>query len=389
MKGDFEKIEKAYKGHMKCMERKKIRELLKAKRKQKAVEAHPARPRERLGAGWRDLADDDFNGVPPRGHHRPRPTGQGTEEPVPDLADAAVFQDGVVTAVSPRECLVLVDGSEVACTLAREIRERQQSEIAVGDRATVERRPNGRGVVRLVHEPETVLTRPDPLIAGRTRRIASNVDAVAIVVSVVAPPLRVRIVDRILIAVQRGGARACLVVNKVDLLDGNTERDLAAALVPYVALGIGVHRVSAVTGEGIERLRADLADRTTLFCGHSGVGKTSILNAIAPGLDLSTGSVSTFSSKGTHTTTTSRLYVLPSGARIIDSPGIRQFGLDAIDRRSLPWYFPEFAPLQGQCRYADCAHVQEPDCAVRSAARAGAIHPARYDTYLRILGSID
>ncbi len=397
-----DKIERAYQGYMRGKQRREFQDQLRARqRERQAREERKKQARERR-AGRASAAEEG--------------TAAATTAVSTAAAHESGFVEGTVVATAPRECLVLPDSAssrpdhspdavngtaggpeddrgtagsaEIRCTLERDLRERQQSEVAVGDRVVVELRSSGHGVVRLVHEPTTVLTRPDPLIPERVRRLAANVDVVTIVVSVVAPPLRIRLIDRMLIAVQRGGAEPLLVVNKIDLLSVEEAAALDERLAPYRRLGLRIQRVSAATGEGLDELRAALRGRTALFCGHSGVGKSSLLNTLHPGLRIVTAAVSALSAKGTHTTTSSRLYFLPEGTRIIDSPGIRHFGLGKIDRRILGWYFPEFEPVRTGCRYANCVHDQEPDCAVRAAAGDGTIPEARYETYLRILGSL-
>jgi ribosome biogenesis GTPase len=255
--------------------------------------------------------------------------------------------------------------------------------VAVGDEVTIglsEDRETWQLVT--IGERRTKLSRPDVGNANLERVVVANVDVVCLVVAVVAPPLHPRIIDRYLIAIEKGGAAPILCVNKVDLLDERSGDELAK-LDPYRALNVPIYSCSTKTGDGIEDVRAALHGKTAAFVGHSGVGKSSLMNALYPGLDLDTGAVSEGYGRGTHTTSASSLHDFPGGTRLIDTPGIRSFGIGKLTPQELQWHFPEFE--QVNCKFRDCSHDHEPNCGVREAARSGAIHPARYDTYLRLL----
>lgn len=234
-----------------------------------------------------------------------------------------------------------------------------------------------------VAERKTKLARPDPATKGE-HIVVANVDRIAIVVSLIAPPLHPRLIDRYFIAIQHGGAEPLLVVNKVDLASEMERKEAVAMLEPYAAVGLAPMWLSANSGEGIDALRAELSGQTVALVGHSGVGKSSVVNALYPELAQKTGAVSEGYGRGTHTTTASGLFVMPDGTRLIDTPGVRSFGLAGIKRDELRLYFPEFAGFS--CRFRDCAHREEPACAVREAAESGAIAKVRYETYLRLMG---
>lgn len=290
---------------------------------------------------------------------------------------------GMVVSIGPRVCEVMVDGRLTNCLLSPDLASRQQTELAVGDEAALERR-GGETIVVGVLPRRTKLSRPDAGNANLERVIVANVDVVVVVVSVVSPPLHPRLIDRYLIAIQRGGAIPVIAVNKLDLHASESElREDVARLAPYRALGVPVVLCSANTGRGREELLECLHGRVSAFVGHSGVGKSSLLNMVKPELSLKTGDVSDGYGRGTHTTTRSTLWDLGNGTRVIDTPGIRSFGLWNLQEDELPYYFAEFA-LAGRCKFGDCTHTHEPGCCVKVAVERGSIAEDRYDTYLRI-----
>ncbi|MEN8183395.1 MAG: ribosome small subunit-dependent GTPase A [Myxococcota bacterium] len=306
----------------------------------------------------------------------------------PELVEATT--DGTVIWLGPGRARVLLDaGGELECLLCPEIAVTQRSDLAVGDRVAVSETEEV-ARVEAVLARRTALSRLDPG-GGRPieRVIAANVDAVVVVVATRTPPLRRRLVDRFLVAVERGGARPILCLAKIDLLESEPALDeLLETLGPYRELGIPVLACSSVSGRGLPELRAALAGRTCVLVGQSGVGKSSLLNALDPRLGLETREISQSVGKGRHTTTASELLRLEGDIRVIDTPGIREFGLFDLTREELRWYFHEFdAPAQS-CRFGDCSHVHEPDCGVREAVAAGGVAEARYDSYQRLLASI-
>ena len=177
-----------------------------------------------------------------------------------------------------------------------------------------------------------------------------------------------------------------LTVNKCDLLDDLNRDAELDKLGPYRDV-VPTVLCSSASGEGVDQIRAMLAGQTCAFVGHSGVGKSSIINAIAPDLSLNTGSVSEGYGRGTHTTTSSTLHEIGDNTNLIDTPGIRSFGLWDIKPEDLPWYFPEFDEFRGDCKFRDCSHTHEPSCGVKTAVLKGDLSSFRYDTYMRILTS--
>jgi ribosome biogenesis GTPase len=311
--------------------------------------------------------------------------GEGPADAELQAAAEAGAERGVVTGIVAGACTVLIDGVEVVATLSADLAGRQQSDLATGDDVLVERRDDSHRVIAVLPR-RSLLARADPHVAQRRRAIAANVDIVVVVVAAEAPPLHPRLIDRYLIAVEHSGARPVLVVNKIDLVDEDRRHDLLARLQPYRALGMPVLPCSVSRGEGIEDVRAALSGNTCVFVGQSGVGKSSLLNALDEDAAARVGEVRSGDGRGRHTTTASALYELPGGIRVIDTPGIRKFTVEDDDPAAISAGFTEFAPLASGCRYRDCTHVHEPGCAVRRAVEDGAIPRSRYESYLKLLG---
>lgn len=279
-----------------------------------------------------------------------------------------------------------VDGEDVPAVLASRIARDQRSRIAVGDRVLAVPAPEGPWRVVEVVPRNTSLSRVDPHQAHREHLMAANVDVAVIVASLVRPELRPALIDRYLVVVERGGARALVFVNKVDLASADVRSDAALALRPLGPRGVEVVWGSAQSGRGLEELRARLAGRTAVFVGHSGVGKSSLVRALDPRLDLRIGEVAD-DGRGRHTTTGSRLHHLAGGIDVIDTPGIRELGLGDLPVYELRVAFPEIAEIGAGCRYPDCSHVHEPECAVRIAVDEGDLASERHEAWVRLVES--
>lgn len=293
---------------------------------------------------------------------------------------------GQVVWLTSQRCRVKSANETLECLLAPELVRHQQSEIAVGDQVWIEEPEDTPPMVVSVEPRLTRLSRKDPGNAHIERIVAANIDVVVVVVSVGGPPLHPRLIDRYLIAIQYGGAEPLVCVNKVDMLTSEWEQHAELSkLEPYDAMGLPIVLCSAAKGFGIDEVKEKLRGRLCVFVGHSGVGKSSLINAIAPELALDTGVLMEGYGRGAHTTTASTLHELEGDLRIIDTPGVRSFGLFDIDKHDLPWYFPEFEEASEGCKFRDCLHDHEPVCGVREAAEKGRISQYRYETYLRVL----
>jgi len=243
------------------------------------------------------------------------------------------------------------------------------------------------GVVVAQLERASALCRPDP--QGRLKPIAANIDRIILVIAP-RPEPHANLIDRYLVAAEVTGIEPVILLNKTDLLDSDLEQQakMDALLAVYPTLGYRILHTSSRRG-GLSELHEALVEHTSVFVGQSGVGKSSLINALLPEVTLRVGELSELTGKGTHTTTTAQLFHLPSGGTLIDSPGIREFGLWHMSREQVEQGFREFRPFLGTCRFRDCRHRQEPDCAILAAAQRGDISPQRLESYRLIVAGLE
>jgi len=254
--------------------------------------------------------------------------------------------------------------------------------VAVGDRVWVTPLGDGRGVIERVEERSHALVRLDPRPRGVYQQvILANPDQAVFVFACAQPEPRLRMLDRFLVIAEKQGIPAVIVANKVDLIGQERAEELFHL---YPPLGYPVVYTSVKTGQGLETLRTCLRGRISALAGPSGVGKSSLLNALQPGLGLAVREVSAAAGKGRHTTTVRQLFPLAGGGYVADTPGLRSLALWDTTPEELDGYFPEIAPLVAHCQFSDCTHLHEPGCAVRAAVNAGKVHPQRYESYLRL-----
>lgn len=328
----------------------------------------------------RSWQPDDWDTVSREGRARrpdaPPPTVRAPEDYFSDV-DA----NGVVVSPYGVLAFVRVDEGEILCRVDPDLVDGKSSILAPGDLVQVESGEEG-PVVRAVRPRTSKLSRP---AVGKTREqvFAANIDHAVIVASVAKPSFSPGLIDRYLIAAQTGGVSPIICINKIDLVKSAPED---ATL--YVELGVPVVLTSCQSGAGIDTLREMLRGKTSVLAGHSGVGKSSLVNALDPTYVLPTQEISESTNKGRHTTTTSRMYDLAGDIRIVDTPGIKQLGLWGVSPDELGFYFHEIAEAAAGCKFRDCSHTHEPKCTVRDAVDAGQIARARYDSYIRIRASL-
>jgi ribosome biogenesis GTPase len=297
-------------------------------------------------------------------------------------------EDGVVTRIHARRCRVMVGTEEVDCRIRGLLFRQEQTwsrPVAVGDRVKIARSGEGEGVVQEVLPRVRVLARPRE-DGRRDQLIAANVDQAILVSSVAEPAFNARLLDRLMVACEKEEFDQVLVINKVDLIESRAALDPIEEI--YGPLGRHLLFTSASTGEGIAELAHLLQDKISVFAGMSGVGKSALLTAVQPDLALRSEEVSARSGKGRHTTSHVSLLALERGGFVVDTPGVREFGISGLEAHEVARCFPEFVPHAGRCRYRTCTHSHEDRCAVQEAVERGEIHPHRYDSYLRIVGTL-
>jgi ribosome biogenesis GTPase / thiamine phosphate phosphatase len=251
---------------------------------------------------------------------------------------------------------------------------------AVGDWVMLSETGTGY-VITEVLPRKSVLARRAAGSTTRKQVLIANIDQVVVVFAAALPDLNLARLDRFLVVAEANDLPAHIVINKIDLIGKN---ELQSLLEPYHEAGYPVHFTSAKSSEGLQELKGALEGRESAFVGPSGVGKSSLLNALYPGLDLKVGQVSEAYGKGRHTTVGGFLIKLPDGASVADTAGLREIGLWMVPPDELPYCFPEFRPYLGKCRFNDCAHLAEPGCAVRQALEEGKINPSRYESYVKL-----
>jgi ribosome biogenesis GTPase len=263
--------------------------------------------------------------------------------------------------------------------------------IAVGDVVEFEIEDNEQKTVTI----ENILPRENYIIRKSAHKrnhghlIASNLSQSILVATIKQPKTSIGFIDRFLISCEAFRIPAVIVFNKSDLFDEEDLEEFAYLKDVYEPLGYTIIKCSTLTGEGIEALRALLDNKTSLFSGHSGVGKSSIINLLMPHLSIKTGEVSTHSNKGTHTTTFAEMHDYNSNACIIDTPGIKELGLFEMENTEIAHYFPEMRKRMNECKFNNCKHLNEPGCAIKKAVEDSFIAPTRYESYISILNEED
>ncbi len=287
-------------------------------------------------------------------------------------------QTGLVLAHYGQVSLVeTATGEVLRCTTRKNL-----PRTVCGDRVQWRASSPRDGVITALLDRQTTLSRPDQ--NGRSRPIAANIDQIIVVIAC-KPSFEHGMLDRYLAAAELIGASPVIVVNKSDLLDADSRAKLQRRLAVYPAVGYSLVFTATRNSDGLKDLHRHLSGHTSVLVGQSGVGKSSLVQALLPDLDIRTGSLSQVTGLGRHTTTVAMLYHAPGGGDLIDSPGVRDFTLNKVAPELLEKGFREFAPYLGQCRFYNCRHASEPGCAVQNAARAGAISMLRLENYRELV----
>jgi len=280
------------------------------------------------------------------------------------------------------------DGQDYDCRIKGKFRIKgiqTTNPIAVGDQVEFEMEPNApTGVIFKLLNRKNYIIRKSINLSKQAQIIAANLDQAFLIVTLASPRTSLGFIDRFLVTSEAYRIPTMLVFNKLDLFSEEGLEILAAYKSIYENLGYPCYEVSALAGTNVPQIEGLLKDKTTLFSGHSGVGKSSLINVLLPGRDIKTGIISESSDKGQHTTTFAEMHTLPFGGYLIDTPGIRELGIFDIKPEELGHYFVEMRALMNKCRFNNCRHVNEPGCAVIKAVEEDEISPSRYESYLSI-----
>jgi ribosome biogenesis GTPase len=263
------------------------------------------------------------------------------------------------------------------------------SPVVVGDYVQIILNQEGTALITEIEKRKNYIIRRSSNLSKQSHILAANLDQCMLIVTVNYPETSTIFIDRFLASAEAYRIPVKLVFNKTDAYDEDELRYLDGLINLYTCIGYPCLRISALKGEGIDQLKEELKEKVTLLSGHSGVGKSTLINVILPGANIETGEISSYHKKGIHTTTFSEMFPLLEGGYIIDTPGIKGFGVFDMEKREIGHYFSEIFKVSGSCRYNNCTHRQEPDCAVREAVGQHYISPSRYTSYLSMLEDDD
>jgi ribosome biogenesis GTPase / thiamine phosphate phosphatase len=312
--------------------------------------------------------------------------------PLEQEAGAEKKPIGHVLAIHPEGIQVQHEQKLYRCSLKGSLKKEKntiKNLVAVGDFVQFQPRGEEEGLIVHIEPRRSVLSRADNLHRRKQQLIAVNIDQVVITSSIHYPPLKPFLIDRYIIAAQKGKMAPIIVINKIDLLQEGTEEHalLLECQAAYKALSIPFVLVSVKTGEGVEELKQLMQNKSSVFSGQSGVGKTSLINTVT-GMDLKTGKVVFKTFKGSHTTTTTQLIPLPNGGFCVDTPGIKSFGVWDLEESEIQHYFAEISEASSQCRFIGCSHQTEQDCAVKQAVEDNRISAVRFASYSALMETL-
>jgi len=280
------------------------------------------------------------------------------------------------------------EGRSIKCRIKGKFRTldiKTTNPVAVGDRVTIEPEPDqDTGLITDLEPRKNYIIRKSVNLSKQAQIIAANLDQAFLIVTLASPRTSLGFIDRFLVTAEAYDIPAKLIFNKLDLFSAEGLDILEDYQSIYEQTGYPCYSVSALKATNLDQIKELLKDKVTLVSGHSGVGKSTLINALLPGHELKTGEISDWSDKGKHTTTFAEMFRLPFGGYLIDTPGIRELGVFDIEKQELGRLFPEIRKLMGNCRFHNCRHINEPGCAVIDAIEAGKLEPSRYDSYLSI-----
>lgn len=280
------------------------------------------------------------------------------------------------------------EGTYVECKIKGNFRLkgiRSTNPVAVGDHVQIILNQGGTAFINEIEERKNYIIRRSSNLSKQSHILAANLDQCMLVVTVNYPETSTTFIDRFLASAEAYRIPVNIIFNKTDAYDEDELRYLGGLVNLYTTIGYPCFRVSAKTGEGVDRIEEELKGKITLFSGHSGVGKSTLINAILPELDIKTGEISSYHNKGMHTTTFSEMFPVAGNGYLIDTPGIKGFGTFDMEEEEIGHYFPEIFKASANCRYNNCTHRHEPGCAVREAVEKHYISESRYTSYLNML----
>ena len=297
--------------------------------------------------------------------------------------------EGLVTKNTGSWYIVRTEnGDSIRCKIKGNFRLkgiRSTNPVSVGDLVDIELNPDQTAFITRIHERKNYIIRRSSNLSKESHIIAANIDYALLIVTVNTPPTSTTFIDRFLASAEAYRVPVKIIFNKIDAYNEEELHYMNSLINLYTTIGYPCFKVSAKNGEGIELIQEELKGRVTLFSGHSGVGKSTLINAILPEQDVKTGEISAYHNKGMHTTTFSEMFPVPGDGYIIDTPGIKGFGTFDMEEEEMGHYFPEIFKFSADCRYGNCTHRHEPGCAVRKAVEEHYISETRYASYLNML----